>query len=267
MPEDLSISHLADDPRLRQLRLERPHRRNAYTQRLCDELVAELRRADDDPEVRVVILTGAGSAFCSGGDVSSQEEVERGDGHPYGHGDVMRDTGHAVVRTLTRMGTPTIASINGAAVAGGLTFALACDLRIAAASAKLGDTSGRFGLLPDEGGAWFFPRAMGLEAALRMSLLGEVYDAPRAHELGLVGEVVSDDELADATLDLAQRLAGMAPLATRAVKQLMRRSQQATLDQTLDELAAAVNVVNVSADVHEGVAAFLARRPAVFQGR
>jgi len=264
---DVSLTHLDDDPRLLQIRLERPHRRNAYTQRLCDELCVALRTADDDPTIRAVVLTGAGDAFCSGGDVSSQDEADRGDSHPYGHGDVMRDTGHAVVRTLARMGTPTLASINGAAVACGLTFALACDLRIAAASARLGDTSGRFGLLPDEGGAWFFPRAMGLEAALRMSLLGEVYEAPRARELGLVGEVVPDDELAAATLELAQRLAAMAPLATRAVKQLMRRSQQATLDQTLDELAAAVNVVNVSTDVHEGVAAFLARRPAVFEGR
>jgi enoyl-CoA hydratase/carnithine racemase len=267
MPHDVDVRILGDDPRIVQLTMNRPHRKNAYTQRLCDELCAALVAADRDPVVRVVVLTGARDAFSSGGDVQSEDEVERGDGHPFGHGDVMRDTGHAVVRTLTALGTPVIAAINGAAVAGGLTFALACDLRIAGSSARLGDTSMRFGLLPDEGGAWLFPRTMGLEAALRMSLLGEVYDADRALALGLVGEVVSDEDLPAATLALAGRLADAPPLAVRTVRQLMRRSQEATQEQTLESLAAAVNVVNVSADVQEGVAAFLGRRPATFRGR
>src|SRR6202166_5158807 len=107
----------------------------------------------------------------------------------------MRENMHALVRFLRRFDKPVIAAINGAAVAGGLTLALCCDFRIAAESARLGDTSLKFALIPDEGGAYLFPRFMGLEKALKMSLLSEVYPAKRAMELGLVTEVVPDAEL------------------------------------------------------------------------
>lgn len=264
---DVLVTRLGGDERILQITLDRPERRNAYTQRLCDEVCRALVRAERDDAVRVVVLTGAGSAFCSGGDVQSAEETERGDGHPFGHGRVMQDTGQAVVRALTGLSKPVIASINGAAVAGGLSFALSCDLRIAAESARLGDTSGRLGLLPDEGGVWLFPRAMGLEAALRMSLLGEVYPARTALALGLVGEVVPDEELPAATAALAARLADAAPLAASVVKRLMRRSLTATLEQSLEAVATSVDIVNRSEDVQEGVAAFLARRPPAFRGR
>ena len=264
--EDLKVEHLAGDERIVQITLHRPARRNAYTRRLCDELCAALAAADADPWVRVVVLTGAGDAFCSGGDVQSAEEVEQGDAHPFGHGTVLNETAHAVVRVLSTMSKPVVASINGAAVAGGLAFALSCDLRIAAESARLGDTAGRLGLLPDEGGAWLFPRAMGLEAALRMSLLGEVYTAREAMALGLVGQVVPDDELAAATVELAGRLAAAAPLAVTTVKRLMRRSGQLSLEQSLEAVAVAADVVNRSADVAEGVDAFLHRRPPTFKG-
>ncbi len=264
---DVLVDHLADDPRIVRITLNRPHRKNAYTQRLCDELCGALRDFEIDPTARVAVLTGAGDAFCSGGDVQSQDEIDRGVGHPFGHGFVMRDTGHAVVRSLTGLSKPVIAGINGAAVAGGLTFALACDLRIATASARLGDTSGRFALLPDEGGAWFFPRMMGLEAALRMSLLGEVYSAEEALRLGLVSQVAADAAYEAAVVALATRVADAAPLAASMVKRIMRRAVTSSMDQTLDELGMAVDVVNNSADVAEGVDAFLARRTAKFNGR
>ncbi|GAA2448056.1 enoyl-CoA hydratase-related protein [Actinomadura vinacea] len=264
---DILVRPLAGDERITEIVLNRPDRKNAYTQRLCDELCDALREFDRSAVTRVVVLTGAGDAFCSGGDVQSQEEIERGEAHPFGHGLVMRDTGHAVVRSLLAVAKPVVAAINGAAVAGGLTFALACDLRIARRGARLGDTSGRLGLLPDEGGAWFFPRAMGLEAALRMSLLGEVYDAADAQRLGLVGEVVPDEEFAEAVRSLAVRLADAAPLSASVVKRLMRGAADMTLDQSLDALGMAVDVVNRSEDVAEGVDAFLHRRPPSFQGR
>lgn len=260
------VSPLGGDPRITLITLNRPHRKNAYTESMCEELCTALRSFEADTEARVAVLTGAGDAFCSGGDVQSADEVARGEAHPFGHGFVMRDTAHAVVRTLRGLSKPVVAAINGAAVAGGLTFALACDLRIATASARIGDTSGRLGLLPDEGGGWFFPRAMGLEAALRMTLLGEVYAAARAQQLGLVGQVAADEEFTEAVLELATRLADAAPLAASSVKRIMRRAMDTPLDHTLDELAMAVDVVNNSADVAEGVAAFLERRPARFRG-
>jgi enoyl-CoA hydratase/carnithine racemase len=115
---------------------------------------------------------------------------------------------HALIRFLSRFDKPIVAAIHGAAVAGGLTLALACDFRIAAESARLGDTSLKFALIPDEGGAYFFPRAMGMDRALKMSLLSEVYTARQALELGLVTEVVADAELMAAARGLAERPAG-----------------------------------------------------------
>src|SRR4029079_17845000 len=123
-----------------------------------------------------------------------------------------------VIQALPRRDKPVIAMINGPAVAGGLALACACDFRIAADTAKLGDTSGKFGLLPDEGGAWFFPRAMGLDRALKMTLLAEVYPAAKALELGLVTEVVPAAELRERALDLARAIAKKAPLAVRLAK-------------------------------------------------
>jgi enoyl-CoA hydratase/carnithine racemase len=165
------------------------------------------------------------------------------------------------------MDKPLIAMINGPAVAGGLTLALLCDIRLAAHSARLGDTSGRAGLLPDEGGAWLFPRIMGIAAATRMTLLSELYDAPRARELGLVTEVVPDTELRVRTLELAGELARRAPLAVRMAKKMMRRSLELTFEQSLGDAEFAVNIINDSQDVQEGVAAFLEKRAPVFRGR
>jgi enoyl-CoA hydratase/carnithine racemase len=263
---DVLVERLADEPSVVVITLNRPERRNAYTAGLCAALISALEAYDADPELRVAVLRGAGGAFCSGGDVRSEDEIEQGDSSPFGHGTVMRTTGQAVVRTLLGLTKPVIASIDGPAVAGGLTFALACDLRIASDRARLGDTSGRFGLLPDEGGTWLFPRAMGLEPALRMSMLGEVYPAEEALRLGLVGQVVPTAELDEATAALARRLAAAAPLAVTTVRRLMRSAVEQDLGPALEALQLAVDVVNRSADVAEGVAAFVERRPPRFRG-
>jgi enoyl-CoA hydratase/carnithine racemase len=157
--------------------------------------------------------------------------------------------------------------IIGPAVAGGLALALACDLRIAATSARLGDTSGRFALLPDEGGAWLFPRAMGLDRALKMTLLAEVYDAETALRLGLVTDVVADTELESRTLALATALAARAPLAVRLAKSMMRRSLDLTLEQSQGDAALSVMISNPSRDVLEGLQAFREKREPKFEGR
>jgi 2-(1,2-epoxy-1,2-dihydrophenyl)acetyl-CoA isomerase len=180
---------------------------------------------------------------------------------------VMRENMHVLAQALYKLDKPVIAMINGPAVAGGLMLALLCDFRVAGASARLGDTSGRAGLLPDEGGAWIFPRIMGIAAATRMTLLSELYDAPTALGLGLVTEVVPDGELRVRTMELASELAAKAPLAVRVAKRMMRRSLELTFEQSLGDAEFAVNIVNDSEDVAEGVAAFLEKRPPVFRGR
>lgn len=248
--------------------LAREKQRNAYSMRMCRELLAAIQAFDRDDAARVLIVTGAGRGFCSGGDVSGAD----GEHAEYlrmqlGHAREMRDGMQRVILELTRLDKPTIAMINGAAVAGGLALALACDLRIAGASAKLGDTSGRFGLLPDEGGAWLFPRALGLDRALKMSWLSEVYDAQTALRLGLVTETVADAELETTTLALAKSLAARAPLALRLTKSMMRRAGELTLEQSQGDAALSVMISNPSADVREGVSAFREKREPKFEGR
>ena len=248
--------------------LTREKQLNAYSMRMCRELLAALQAFDRDDSARVLVLTGAGRGFCAGGDVSGADpEHDEYMRMQLSHAREMRDGMQRVILELTRLDKPTVAMINGPAVAGGLALALACDLRIAAASAKLGDTSGKFGLLPDEGGAWLFPRAMGLDRALKMTLLSEVYDAETAQRLGLVSETVPDAELAPRTLALATALAARAPLAVRLAKSMMRRGLDLTLEQSQGDAALSVMISNPSQDVREGVRAFREKRPAKFEGK
>ena len=259
----------AVEPSVGQITLNRPKHMNAYTNPMCDEIVAALHKYMDDDDLRCLIITGAGRGFCSGGDVSGGgSEIERPvyRNKQMGHGQEMRVGMHRVITTLHRMDKPVVAMINGPAVAGGLALACACDFRIAADTAKLGDTSGKFGLLPDEGGAWLFPRVMGLDKALRMTLLNEVYTAAEALRLGLVTEVAPAAELARRTHEFARAIAKRAPLAVRLAKNMMRKGLDLSLESSLDDAALSVMIANPSQDVREGVAAFFAKREPKFEG-
>jgi enoyl-CoA hydratase/carnithine racemase len=248
--------------------LNRPGHMNAYTGAMCNELADALARYVDDDAYRCLILTGAGRGFCAGGDVSG-DDPDRPDYRKkqMGFAQEMRIGMQRVVAALHRSDKPVIAMINGPAVAGGLTLALACDFRIAADTAKLGDTSGRFGLLPDEGGAWFFPRMMGLDRALKMTLLHETYPAAEALRLGLVTEVVPSADLQARTFEFARAIAARAPLAVRLAKSMMRHGLDSALDHSLNDAAFAVMIANPSEDVREGVKAFFEKRTPEFKGR
>jgi 2-(1,2-epoxy-1,2-dihydrophenyl)acetyl-CoA isomerase len=265
-PHDIRVDHPA--PAVMRVTLAREKQLNAYSMRMCRELLGALHEFDRDDAQRVLVLTGAGRAFCAGGDVSGADgEHDQYMQLQLSHAREMRDGMQRVILELTRLDKPTLAMVNGPAVAGGLALALACDLRVAAASARLGDTSGKFGLLPDEGGAWLFPRAMGLDRALKMTLLSEVYDAPTALRLGLLTEVVPDAELEARALALASALAARAPLAVRLAKSMLRRSADLTLEQSQGDAALSVMISNSSHDVREGVRAFREKREPKFEGR
>jgi 2-(1,2-epoxy-1,2-dihydrophenyl)acetyl-CoA isomerase len=148
-----------------------------------------------------------------------------------------------------------------------LTLALFCDFRIAAESAKLGDTSLKAALMPDEGGAWIFPRFMGLENALKMSLLSEVYPASRAKELGLVSEVVADDNLMPTARRWAEKLAEGPPIAIRMTKRMMYKQTSMDLSNALEDAALGTLVTNYCDDVKEGVMAFHEKRKPIFRGK
>jgi enoyl-CoA hydratase/carnithine racemase len=248
--------------------LNSPRTYNGYHEKLVKETIAAIDLARQDDDVRVLIITGTGKAFCAGGDISgSAESRSRFGGHPMGHLLEMREGFHRLVLSLNRFDKPVIAAINGAAVAGGLTLALCCDFRIASDQARLGDTALKFGLLPDEGGAYFFPRVMGMDRALKMSLLSEVYDARRALELGLVTEVVPHEQLEKRAAELARQLADGPPLAIRMAKRMMYKQREMTLANALEDAALSVMITNPSEDVREGLRAFREKRKPEFKGK
>ena len=254
--------------RVATITLNRPAKLNAYSETMVHEILAALAEARDDDEIRVVIITATGRGFCSGGDIGTDFQYPaRYRGHRLESHLEMRENMHVLIKFLQRFDKPVIAAINGAAVAGGLTLALACDFRIAAESARLGDTSLKFALIPDEGGAYFFPRFLSMDQALKMSLLSEIYPASKALELGLVTEVVPDAELMNAANALAARLADGPPIAIRVTKRMMYKQQSMDLENALEDAALGTLVANYTEDVKEGTAAFHGKRKPNFKGK
>ena len=203
--------------------LSRPKQMNAYTWAMTQELQQAIAAFRDDDALLVLWVRGDGErAFCAGGDIGGHEPEHRARVHasPMGSGREMRDGMQQVLFSLRTMDKPTVAMIQGYAVAGGLALALACDFRLGGPGAKLGDTSNRFGLLPDEGGAWLFPQFLGYDRALKMILFHEIYDAETAYRLGLLTEIVGDD-LEGRTLAFCETLAAKAPLAVRMTKMMV----------------------------------------------
>jgi len=248
--------------------LNRPSKLNAYSEVMVHEILDALADCRDDDAIRAVIITGAGRGFCSGGNISTDFQYpQRYRGHRMEAMLEMRENMHQLITFLRRFDKPVIAAINGPAVAGGLTLALSCDFRIAAESAKLGDTSLKFSLIPDEGGAYLFPKYMGLEKALRMSLFSEVYPATKAKELGLVTEVVPDSELMATAKEWAERLAEGPPIAIRMTKRMMYKQQTMDLENALEDAALSIMVTNYCEDVKEGTAAFHEKRKPNFKGK
>lgn len=256
-----------DTPRNAVLRatIDRPDVRGAYRSQTCRELIAALETFATDDSLCALVLTGTPGSFCSGGDLTAAEDLEASHARRLGHGVLLREGIHRVLRTLDGLDKPVIAVVDGPAIAGGLSLALACTIRISSPRAKFGDVSTSVGLLPDDGGAWLFPRAMGLDRAARMTLLGEVYDAEQALALGLVTEIAEDASARG--LALAEQIASRAPLTTRTALSLMKDALRSDLDTSLRSAERAVEFINTSADVAEGLAAFAERRPPRFTGR
>lgn len=219
--------------------LDRPEQRNVVSDDpLLSELTALATRIGDDRTVRCVILTGRGPAFSAGGNIRKMLEGEGIFGlDPANLVEGYRTGVQRMIRAVHAIPVPTVAAVNGPAIGAGLDLALACDLRLAASSAKVGATFVNLGIVPGDGGAWFLSRAVGTQRAMEMALTGRVLDAEEALALGIFLSVHDPDQLLPAARKLAGEIAAKAPVAVRWTKQLIRRADRGTLDEVLDATA------------------------------
>jgi 2-(1,2-epoxy-1,2-dihydrophenyl)acetyl-CoA isomerase len=245
--------------------LNRPDKLNAFTVQMVGELGDAVAMLAATEAVRAIVLTGAGRAFCAGADVALLRDlIERAD---EAEGRRLVDGLRAVAHAIRGAPQPVLASVNGVAAGGGANLALACDLRIAADSAEIGQVFARIGLHPDWGGTYFLPRLVGPSKALELFAGADMVGASEAARLGIFNRVVEAGRLADATREWALRIAAAPPLAIRRVKSAVYRSERASLDEMLDYELEAQLACFRSADGREGISAFFEKRPPHFTGR
>ena len=255
-PSQLLVTH---DGAVQTITLNRPDVLNALDLAMHERLAAALDRAAQ-PDVRALVITGSGRGFCVGQDVG---EFPR---DAAAVGELLSRHFNPAIRALCGLPKPVIAAINGPAAGAGLALALACDLRLAAASASLVPAFGRIGLVPDSGLSHTLPRLIGSAAAFDWIVSGRRIAAPEAEVMGLVTRVVEDHDLAAETAALATELAAGPTAAIGLTKQLIGRSLESSLDEQLDEEARLQAIAAAGDDFAEGVAAFLEKRPPRFTG-
>lgn len=248
------------------LTMNRPERLNALGDTLRDDLHHAIVRASDDPNIRAIVLTGAGRGFCSGGDVKvMNENKERGAGRPLI--DQVAPSRDRTVLAMRDAPKPLIAAVNGPAAGAGMNISLACDIRMASTTARFGETFAKRGLHVDWGGTYFLPRIVGMAKACELIFTGEIIDAEEALHLGIVSKVVAPEELMPSAHELAQKIAAGPPIAIRLAKRALYRSQDCDLRSALEFETYAQNICSETEDAREGIAAFVEKRPPRFQGR
>ncbi len=248
--------------------LDRPDARNAYSDAMVRSLVAAFDLAQTDHEIRAIVLTGAGKAFSAGGDLKAMRDRS---GMFAGDAAALRRRYIAgiqqIPRRIARCDKPIIAAVNGAAIGAGLDLACMCDIRVAAAGAKLGSTFVKVGLVPGDGGAYFLARTIGFARALELVLTGRVLTAEEGLAIGLVHRVVPADEVVAAAHSTAREIAALPPIAVSLTKQAAYRSWGASLEQALELAATYQGVSQTTSDHQAAVAALLSRTQATYEGR
>lgn len=260
---------LERDGAILKVTLNDPDTRNALTSpeqfqeivSLCDEL-------RQDYSVKVLILTGAGSSFCAGGNVKDmRDRAGIFAGSPLALRDSYRNGIQRIPTALYNLDIPIVAAINGHAIGAGLDLTCMCDVRIAAQGAKFSESFVKLGIVPGDGGAWLLPRVIGMPKASLMALTGDMIDAQQALEYGLVTEVVPREQLDDAALAIAQRIAANPAHGLRLTKRLLREGQHMRLDSLLEMSAAYQSIAHHTHDHEEAVSAFLEKRVPEFKGQ
>ena len=247
------------------IRLNRPEKLNAFTNSMLEDWLEALDEAEASEDVRCLVITGTGRGFTTGGDVSTMGEGR--DNSPRATKDRIWETIQAVPKRLATMDTPTIAAVNGVATGGGVDVALACDIRVCAASARFAETYSRLGLIPGAGGAYFLPRTVGVARALELLWTAEFIDAETAERIGLVNHVYPDESFLDDAMALAGRIAAAAPLSVRYIKRTVYRSLATDMLTSFDLVSSHMTVVRSSEDHVEAVSAFREKRTPEFKGR
>ena len=249
------------------LMLNRPQRLNAMSNALIEAMNHELARAKDDPDIRAVLLTGIGRGFCAGADLAGGGTVDASTAEAPDLGANMDRIFNPMIRAMRALPKPIVGAINGVAAGGGANLALACDIVLAAKSARFDQAFVRISLLPDLGGTWFLPRSVGDARARGLAMLGNGVPAEEAERMGMIWQAVDDGALMPEARKLAARLAAGPTLSYAAIKKAMNAAATNTLDQQLDLERDSQRELGRSADFKEGVSAFLAKRPAQFTGR
>lgn len=250
------------------LTLNRPERLNTISGPMLDQLTQLLLKADADPKVRVILLTGAGRHFCAGLDlVSATTGSGIGSEKQASSVSVNLDLRNTPPTVLFNLNKPTICALNGSAAGYGLDTALGCDIRVMAQSAKLAAAFVKRGIVPESGGTWFLPRMLGWAKAAELIFTGRTLTAAQSLEMGLTNHVVPDAELQTFARDLAKEIAANAPLAVESSKRLMRMGMNETFNDHVHHVFLQFLQLVRTEDFREGMTSFLEKRPADFKGR
>lgn len=249
-----------------EITLNRPNALNALNLELREQLFEALNRVETDPDIRVAIITGAGRAFCAGGDVKLMGQRAATGEETGGRAQIerLRDIAFQIPVRLVSMDKPTIAAVNGVAVGWGCDLVAACDIQIASDQARFGQAFVKRGLVPDGGSTWTLPRLIGRGNALRMMLTGDLIDAAEAKEIGLVTQVVPADDLLPTAREMAVKIANNAPLAVQLTKRAVSEAANLTMPQAMQQMAGFNGITRISQDHREGVQSFLEKRDARF---